>query len=141
MHIPAQAAMERLFKALEARDTQKTLDCFARDAFLFDPHYPKPDMRGHEEIRAGIEWGLSVMQRFHFTIVNVFAGRDGDSAAIEVDTSHVLKGGRELSFPQVFVVETRGGLVTRLQAYEPYGPNGIGGLFLGVERLKRRLFG
>jgi hypothetical protein len=46
-----------------------------------------------------------------------------------------LKGGRSLNFPQVFVFEVRDGLITRLQAYEPYGPGGMVGLFLGVQRL------
>ena len=52
-----------------------------------------------------------------------------------------LKIGKKLDFPQVFVMETDGGKVTALRAYEPYGPNGMGGVFLGIERLKKRIFG
>ena len=46
-----------------------------------------------------------------------------------------------VKFAQVFIVEARGGLIHRLHAYEPYGPNGVGGFFLGLERLKRRFSG
>lgn len=141
MENAALPVMERMIGALEARDTAAVVACFAPDAVFFDPHYPKPEMRGRAEIGAGIAWGLSVMRQFGFRVVNVFAGADGTSLAVEVDTNHVLKNGQKLSFPQVFVVETRDGLVTRLQAYEPYGPHGIGGVLLGIERLKRRLFG
>jgi len=53
----------------------------------------------------------------------------------------VLKVGKKLDFPQIFVIETDGTRVTRLRAYEPYGPNGMGGVFLGLERLKWKLAG
>jgi hypothetical protein len=39
------------------------------------------------------------------------------------------------------VVETDGSKVRALRAYEPYGPNGMGGVFLGIERLKWRVAG
>lgn len=136
-----QAVMERMFRALERRDKAGVMACFAPDAELFDPHYPKPDMKGAAEIEAGIDWGLSVMKQFGFTLERVFKSADGMSAAFEVDTNHVLKAGQKLHFPQVFIAELRDGRVAKLRAYEPYGPNGIGGFFLGLERLKRRLFG
>ena len=53
----------------------------------------------------------------------------------------MLKNGIKLDFPQVFFVEVEDGKITGLRAYEPYGPNGIGGLFLGLSRLKLKLFG
>lgn len=136
-----QGVMERMFRALEARDKATVMACFTDDAELFDPHYPRPAMKGRAEIEAGIDWGLSVMKQFGFTVERVFAGADGRSAAFEVDTNHVLKAGQKLHFPQVFIAELRDGKVARLRAYEPYGPNGIGGVFLGLERLKRRIFG
>ena len=67
--------------------------------------------------------------------------QDGRTAAIEVDTAHVLKTGMPLTFPQTFIIDTRNGLVTRVRAYTPYGPNGIGGLILGALRVWRRLRG
>src|SRR5207248_1861195 len=41
----------------------------------------------------------------------------------------------------VTVIETRNGLITRLQAYPPYGPPGIGGLLVRLTRLVWRLQG
>lgn len=133
--------IERLFRAVEERDLGAALATMAPDIDLFDPHYPKPQMNGHAEVRAGLEWGLSVMERFGFTVKHRFVAQDGLSGAVEVDSNHRLKAGKDLSFPQVFVAEARDGVLTRLRAYEPYGPNGVGGFFLGLERLKRRLTG
>ncbi len=141
METPVEAVVLRMFRALEQRDKAAVVAAFARDAELFDPHYPKPEMRGRDEIEAGIDWGLSVMAQFGFRVVRTLPSADGLSAAFEVDTNHVLKAGQKLSFPQMFVVDIRDGQVIRMRAYEPYGPNGIGGFFLGLERLKRRLFG
>lgn len=133
--------VDRLFRAAEAGDRASAVACFAEDGLLSDPHYPNPNMRGRAEIDAGLAWGLSVMKQFGFRVVKVFAGADGRSAAFEVDTNHVLKSGQKLSFQQVFVVDVKDGLIASMRAYEPYGPNGIGGFFLGLERLKRKLFG
>lgn len=138
---PAREILERVFRALEARDKAAALDCFTADADLFDPHYPQPRMKGRAEIEEGVDWGLSVMKRFGFTTVRYFGAEDGLSGALEVDTNHTLGSGQNLVFPQVFIVETRDGLISALRAYEPYGPNGIGGIFLGLSRLKRRISG
>lgn len=137
----ATPLVERLFRAVEARDLDAALATLTPDVDLFDPHYPRPQMNGHGEVRAGLEWGLSVMERFGFTVKHRFLSQDGLSGAVEVDSHHRLKAGKELSFPQVFVFDTRDGLISRLRAYEPYGPNGVGGFFLGLERLKRRITG
>ncbi|MFH1796668.1 MAG: nuclear transport factor 2 family protein [Pseudomonadota bacterium] len=137
----ARAVLERTFRALEARDKAAVLACFAPDAVLFDPHYPQPLMAGLAEIEEGIDWGLSVMKRFGFRTRHFFGSEDGLSGAVEIDTDHMLSSGQNLKFPQVFVVETKDGLITGLRAYEPYGPNGIGGFFLGLARLRRRLSG
>ena len=141
METAVVAIMRRMLAAVEAGDKATVMACFATDAVLFDPHYPKPEMRGRAEIEKGLDWGLSVMERFGFTVETVFLDETGRKAAFEVDTNHVLKGGRKLHFPQVFIAEERDGLVSALRAYEPYGPNGIGGFFLGLERLKRRITG
>lgn len=137
----ATPLIERVFRAIENRDIDAALAALSPDVDLFDPHYPTPQMNGHAQVRSGLEWGLSVMERFGFALRHAFLSADGLSGAFEVDSNHRLKAGQELSFPQVFVVETRGGLIGRLRAYEPYGPNGVGGFFLGLERLKRRIIG
>jgi ketosteroid isomerase-like protein len=136
-----QVVMERVFRALEARDKTAVVSSFTSDAELFDPHYPKPHMKGVAEIEKGNEWGLSVMKRFGFRNERVFNSVDGRSAVFEVDTNHELKSGQKLHFPQVFILELRGGMIAKLRAYEPYGPNGIGGVFLRLTRLKQRIFG
>jgi ketosteroid isomerase-like protein len=133
--------IDKVFRSMEGRDRDGAISAMAPDILVFDPHYPQPRMTGHEEVARGLDWGLSVMERFGFSTVHTFLSPDGLSGAVEIDTNHVLKGGRKLSFPQVFVIETRDGLISRLQAYEPYGPNGMGGFFLGLERAKRRLMG
>lgn len=137
----AYELMDGMFKALGRGDKEAVLAAFAGDAVLFDPHYPQPLMRGKAEIGAGLDWGLGSMRSFGFDITRYFSGGDGLSGAFEVDTHHVLKIGKKLDFPQMFVVETDGRLVKALRAYEPYGPNGVGGVFLGLARLKRRLLG
>ncbi len=137
----ARDLIDKAFRALQERDRDGILACFAPDAVLFDPHYPQPLMKGTAEIAEGIDWGLKGVKRFGFTIVNYFASEDGTACCVECDTNHTLAVGGDLHFPQVFIVETKAGLISRLQAYEPYGPNGIGGAFLGFERLKRRLAG
>lgn len=73
-----------------------------------------------------------------FKVEKYFPGEDGQSAAVEVATAHVLKGGKKLNFPQAFVFEFKDGLITRLQAYEPFPPGGVVGIFLGVNRLIKK---
>lgn len=141
MEQSARVIVETLFRALESRDMAAALDTFAEDAVIFDPHYPTPQMTGREAIGEGLAWGLSVMKSFGFRTVRFYGSEDGLAGAFEIDTNHVLNTGQELSFPQAFFVETRDGKIASLRAYEPYGPNGLGGFFLGLERLKRRFTG
>lgn len=129
----------RMFSAFEAKDLEAVLTFFAEDALLYDPHYPAPEMKGKAAIRQGLTWGLGNMEQPGFTIRHVWL--EGETAVTEVDTHHIFKGGMKLNFPQVFVVESRDGLITRLQAYEPYPPPGIGGLLTKVTRLIWRLQG
>ncbi len=130
---------ERLFDAVEAKDLDATLAFFADNGVLFDPHYPTPRMVGHAAIADGLRWGFGSMKTFGFTIEKFYPGEDGQSAACEVASAHILNVGMRLNFPQTFFFEVRDEKVTRLQAYEPYGPNGIGGVVLGLTRLGRRL--
>ena len=77
---------------------------------------------------------MTGMQTFGYTVVNYFQSEDGQRAAVETATHHVVKKGMQLNFPQVFVFEAAGGLITRMQAYEPYGPHGIMGALLSLSR-------
>ena len=103
-----------MFDALMRGDKEATIAAFADDAEIFDPHYPRPHMRGKAEIRAGLDWGFGSMKSFGFDIRHYFPGKDGRSGVFEVDTHHVLKIGKKLDFPQIFVMETDGGKVTAL---------------------------
>lgn len=137
----ARQIMEAAFEALIRGDKQATIDAFADDAVLRDPHYPVPEMRGKAAIAKGLDWGFGSLRSFGFVPVNVFELADGRSAAFEVDTHHVLKNGMKIDFPQAFFVEVADGKITSLRAYEPYGPHGVGGFFLALSRLKLKLFG
>jgi ketosteroid isomerase-like protein len=137
----AHELLEATFRALERSDKAAVMALIADDAVFFDPHYPVPEMRGRAAIEKGIDWGIRSMQQFGFTTVRVFSSPDGGSAAFEIDTHHVLKGGMKLNFPQAFFVEAKDGKIIGLRAYEPYGPNGVGGIFLGLSRLKQKLLG
>ncbi|MEC9343739.1 MAG: nuclear transport factor 2 family protein [Pseudomonadota bacterium] len=137
----AREIMEAAFDALIRGDKQATIDAFADDAVLCDPHYPVPEMRGKEAIARGLDWGFNSLRSFGFVPVKVFESADGSSAAFEVETHHVLKNGMKIDFPQAFFVDVAEGRITSLRAYEPYGPHGIAGIILGLTRLKRRVFG
>ncbi len=131
--------VEQLFDAIAAKDVEAALALCADDAVFVDPHYPTPRMIGKAAIAEGLRWACASMKTMSFPITTYCESEDGRHAAVEVATAHVLGTGAPLSFPQTFVIDTRDGLITRVQAYGPYGPGGIGGLFLGLIRLKRRL--
>jgi len=126
---------------VQAKDLDAVLKGMADDAVLIDPHYPQPEMRGKAAITKGLTWGFGSLEKFGFTIVHYFEALDGLSAVVEVDTNHVVKGGMMLHFPQIFVIETANGLVTRLQSYVPYGPHGINAAVLAGTRLAWKLTG
>ena len=128
----------RTFAALEAKDLEALMRVFAEDAVVIDPHFPKPRMQGKTAIRKGLQGAMGGMRFFGYTIVNYCESENGQCAAVETATHHVLKQGRKLNFPQVFIFEVADGHIKRLQAYEPYGPHGIMGAFLGLARLANR---
>jgi ketosteroid isomerase-like protein len=115
--------VDDLFAKIERKDLDGVIQCFAEDAVFFDPHYPAPRMAGRRAIRDGLEWSFALLEKFGFPVVNYFENAEHDAAAIEVATAHVLNGGTPMDFPQLFVVEARDGLITRLQSYLPYGPS------------------
>jgi ketosteroid isomerase-like protein len=130
------ALITRTFAAVEAKDLEALMRLFADDAIVIDPHFPRPQMHGKAVITKGFREAIAGMRSFGYTIVNYFESEDGQRAAVETATHHVIKGGTKRNFPQVFIFETVEGRITRMQAYEPYGPHGIVGLFLFVARLK-----
>ncbi len=134
-----RAHVEAAFAAVMAQDVEAVLGCMTPDAVLVDPHYPVTRMEGQEAIADGLRWAFGGMRSMRFEIERYFESPDGASAAVEVATHHVLRlGNRHLDFPQVFVMDFEGDRVARMQAYEPYGPGGPAGLFIGAERLRRR---
>jgi ketosteroid isomerase-like protein len=122
--------VEQIFAAFEAKDIEAVMAQFADDATVTDPHYPIPEMAGKAAIRRGFEWALGNMERAGFNVVGIWS--DGDSGAVEVDTHHVFKGGMEVKFTQIFVIELQDGLITRLHSFGPHRPGGVGGAMLKV---------
>jgi ketosteroid isomerase-like protein len=130
------ALITRTFAAVEAKDLEAMMRLFTDDAIVIDPHFPRPQMHGKAVITKGFREAIDGMQSFGYTIVNYFESEDEQRAAVETATHHVIKGGMKRNFPQVFIFETAEGRITRMQAYEPYGPHGIVGLSLILARLK-----
>ena len=128
----------RTFAAIEAKDLDGMMSVFADDAVVIDPHFPTPRMQGKADITDGFRGAITGMRSFGYTIVNYFESENGQRAAVGTATHHVVKQGMKLNFPQVFIFETADGRITRMQAYEPYGPHGIVGFFLFLGRLKNR---
>jgi ketosteroid isomerase-like protein len=133
--------VSRTFAGLEAKNLDLVMGLFADDAVLVDPHFPAPRIQGKRAIADALGGACAGMRSFGYTIVNYFESADGQHAAAEVATHHILKMGLKLNFPQMFVFDATGGRITRIQAYEPYGPQGLAGAFLFLSRLKRRLLG
>jgi ketosteroid isomerase-like protein len=129
----------RTFAAVEAKDLDMMMSLFADDAVLIDPHFPISRMQGKAAITEGMRGAIAGMQSFGYTTVNYFESENGQHAAVETATHHVIKQGKKLNFLQVFIFETTDGRITRMQAYEPYGPHGIYGVFLFLARLMKRL--
>lgn len=132
--------IDAMFRGVEARDLDQAVAQFSDDIQLFDPHYPYPDMNGVAEVREGLAWAFGGMASMGFDIDRWFFSADGLSAVVEVSTHHVLKAGRRrLDFPQVFVIDTDGSKITRMRAYEPYGPGGGVGVGLAIGHTIHRL--
>ncbi len=115
-----RALIERLLRAFEAKNIQETVDCFAEDGLLVDPHYPEPTMRGKAAIQQGLEFAFGMLKQPGFEIRHMWS--HDQSGAVEVDTHHRLQDDSEARFPQVLVFETQNGLFTRVQLYVPYPP-------------------
>jgi hypothetical protein len=148
MSAPVQHLVESMFAGVQALDVGAATASMSDDVVLYDPHYPYPDMVGIVAVREGLAWAFTQMSSMRFDIDRWFFGADGTSVVVETSTHHVLKmGSKRLDFPQVFVIDTNGGTgdalrITRMRAYEPYGPHGSTGFGLkighGIYRLSRR---
>ena len=128
----------RTFATIEAKDLDAMMSVFAENAVVIDPHFPTPQIQGKAVITQAFRGAMSGMRSFGYTIVNYCESENGQCAAVETATHHVVKQGMKLNFPQVFIFEAADGRITRMQAYEPYGPHGIVGFFLFLVRFKKR---
>lgn len=138
---PLQTIMTEVFDALHTQNLDKLMGHIAEDALLIDPHYPVINMEGKRAIRNGLEWAFSGMKEFGFNVQQIFESEDGQRAAIEMQCSHVIKAGKRFDFQQVWIVDITGDKLSRLQAFVPYGPNGMHGLILGITRVVRKAMG
>jgi len=135
-----QPIIEAMFAGVSAQDLDAALAPMADDIVMYDPHYPYPDMNGIAEVREMLIWAFGGMASMGFDIDRWFFSDDGLSATIEVSTHHVLKAGnKHLDFLQVFVLDTDGSKITKMRAYEPYGPGGSVGFGLGIGHTIYRL--
>jgi ketosteroid isomerase-like protein len=135
-----QKIVRDMFAGVSAKSADATVEHMSDDIELFDPHYPYPDMHGKQQVRDALAWVFDGMASMVFDIDRWFFGEDGTSVTIEVSTHHVLKSGNQhLDFLQVFVFDTDGEKITRMRAYEPYGPGGSVGFGLGIAHRIYRL--
>ncbi len=126
------------FTSVEAKDLDAMMSVFAEDAVLVDPHFPAVRMQGKAVITKAMSEAMSGMRSFGYTIINYCESQNGQCAMVETATHHVMKQGMKLDFPQVFIFDVADGRITRMQAYEPYGPHGIAGFFLSLGRFIQR---
>lgn len=78
-------------KAIEARDLEAAVDCFAPDAVLYSPFTARLSFRGHEQIRLITSVLLEVTEDFRYTSEL----RDGDFAVLRASAR---AGGRDIEF-------------------------------------------
>jgi limonene-1,2-epoxide hydrolase len=125
--------VEAMFAGVSAKDVDAAVAPMSKNIELYDPHYPYPTMNGVAEVREGLTWAFGQMISMGFDVQRWFPSEDGLSVVVEVATHHVLKvGKKKLDFPQVFVIDTDGTSITRMRAYEPYGPHGSTGFGLKI---------
>lgn len=132
--------VEAMFAGVSAQDVDAATAGMADNVEIFDPHYPYPTMYGIAQVREGITWAFGGMKSMDFDIERWFSADDGLCVVVEVSTHHVLRvGNKHVDFLQVFVIDTDGSQITRMRAYEPYGPDGITGIGLSVMHAAYRL--
>lgn len=134
------ALVRASFAAVESKNLASVLDGYAEGATFADPHYPRPVMKGKQQISQGLDWAFSSMQEFHFSVRDIVADERNRIAVAIVDCRHILNFmGKELRSEQVFVFRfTRYGKIERLQAYPFYSPHGMGNIALFFQRRRRK---
>jgi len=80
----------RTFATVEAKDLEAMMSLFADDAVVIDPHFPTPQMQGKAAIREAFRGAMSGMRSFGYIIVNYCESENGQCAAVETATHHVL---------------------------------------------------
>ena len=140
MPAPVQHLIESMFAGVQALDVDAATASMSDDIVLYDPHYPYPDMVGIAAVREGLTWAFTQMKSMRFDIERWFFDEAGTSVVVETSTHHVLRmGSKRLDFPQVFVIDTDGERLTKMRAYEPYGPHGSTGFGLKIGHAVYRL--
>ena len=82
---------------------------------------PSPSTAVRTRFNGALEWALeNVVGQPGLTISAVWEGYD--TFAVEVDMHHLMQDGTEVDFPQVFIIESEHGQVTRWQSYLPFPP-------------------
>jgi len=130
--------VRNVFESIAAKNLEKTMSFFHKDAEFIDPHYPNTHMQGLKQIQDGFNWGFNGVKSFQFDPLNYFENDNGTCASIECASILVLKNGKRLNYQQVFIVEMRDNKISRLQAYETYGPHGLLKLVLTMTRLMNK---
>lgn len=137
--VDGRKLFEEMIDAFTRKDLPQIMSYFAEDAVLYDPHYPQPRMVGKKAIEQGLAWGISSLEKPGFKLRHLWL--DGNSGVAELDTHHLIRGGIESKFDQVFVFELEGNQFKRLQSYVPYPPHGIAGIIGNITRFVWRLQG
>ncbi len=86
------------FATVEGKALDTLMQNFAADAILIDPHFPVKRMQWKAVITEGFREAMDGMRSFGYTIVNYFESTDGQRAAVETVTHHILKAGKRLNF-------------------------------------------
>lgn len=133
-----QPLADSTLDAVVAKDADAVVAAFSEDGVFIDPHYPDPELRGRAAVTEGLRFSFGAIKSFAFDDRRYFTSSDGSALVVHCSCHHVLPGGRRLDFPQVFVMDTVEGRISRWQAFEPYGPNGLGGLLLGLGKTTYR---
>ena len=114
-----------LLERMMAKDVAGMLALLTDDAEIFDPHYPYPLMQGKVAIERGLNWAMNIIVKPGFTIKQIWS--ENGRCVAEVDTNHTFKGGQSVAFPQVFRIDFADDKITKIHAFVPNGPPGIGG--------------
>ena len=121
----AEEMFTHMLQLMMENDLEGMMNYMHADAVLIDPHYPVECMKGKKAIRQGLTWGLKTLVKPGFKVTRFHA--TDNAGAVEVDTHHVLQGGMEVKFDQVFIFEVKDNHFIRIQSFVPYRQPGIGG--------------